>query len=145
MLFGSTYVVRNLTFSGRRKLPGKNVYVNVEPEIMSFGDTLKSLGLNQQQLIWLGILLGTDFNMGIKGVGPKTALKIASSSKSIEEVEKQVEAKFKMGFETNIKEVENLFLHPEVSKVDSVQLASMFDASYDRNGILEFIEERIYD
>ncbi len=139
MLFGSTYVVRNLTFSGRRKLPGKNVYVNVEPEIMSFGDTLKSLGLNQQQLIWLGILLGTDFNMGIKGVGPKTALKIASSSKSIEEVEKQVEAKFKMGFETNIKEVENLFLHPEVSKVDSVQLASMFDASYDRNGILEFM------
>jgi flap endonuclease-1 len=139
MLFGSTYVVRNLTFSGRRKLPGKNVYVNVEPEIMSFGDTLTSLGLNQQQLIWLGILLGTDFNMGIKGVGPKTALKIAGSSKSIEEVEKQVEAKFKMGFETNIKEVEELFLHPEVSKVDSAQLASMFDASYDRSGILEFM------
>ena len=44
MLFGSTYVVRNLTFSGRRKLPGKNVYINVEPEIMSFDGTLKTLG-----------------------------------------------------------------------------------------------------
>ena len=139
MLFGSTYVVRNLTFSGRRKLPGKNVYINVEPEIVSFEDTLKALGLNQRQLIWLGILLGTDFNIGIKGVGPKTALKIAGSSKSIEDVEKQVQAKFKTGFETNIKEVEDLFLHPEVSKIDGKQLTSMFDASYDRNGILEFM------
>ena len=139
MLFGSTYVVRNLTFSGRRKLPGKNVYINVEPEMMSLDDTLKALGLNQHQLIWLGILLGTDFNTGIKGVGPKTALKMAAASKSIEDIERQVEAKFKTGFETNIREVEELFLHPEASKMDKVQLGSMFDAPYDRNGIIEFM------
>lgn len=139
MLFGSTYVVRNLTFSGRRKLPNKNVFITVEPEMVSFEDTLKALGLNQKQLIWLGILLGTDFNEGIKGVGPKTALKIASASKSIEDVEKQVESKFKAGFETNIKEVEGLFLHPEVSEMDRSQLSVMFEAPYDRDGVIKFM------
>jgi flap endonuclease-1 len=139
MLFGSTYVVRNLTFSGRRKLPGKDVYISVEPEMVSFDDTLKALGLNQKQLIWLGILLGTDFNEGIKGVGPKTALKIAGASKSIEDVEKQVESKFKAGFESNIREVEDLFLHPEVSEIDKSQLSAMFEASYDRDGVIKFM------
>jgi flap endonuclease-1 len=139
MLFGSTYVVRNLTFSGRRKLPGKDVYISVEPEMVSFEDTLKALGLSQKQLIWLGILLGTDFNEGIKGVGPKTALKIASASKSIEEVEKQVEEKFKVGFESNIREVEDLFLHPEVSEVEKSQLSAMFEAPYDRDGVIKFM------
>ena len=69
MLFGSPRVVRNLTFSGRRKLPMKNVYVNVEPEIMELEKTLEGLGLNRKQLIWLGILIGTDFNEGVNGVG----------------------------------------------------------------------------
>lgn len=66
LLFGSKYVVRNLTFSGKRKLPRKNVYVNVEPEIASFEDTLKLLDLSHRQLVWVGILLGTDFDEGIR-------------------------------------------------------------------------------
>lgn len=139
LLFGSTYVIRNLTFSGRRKLPNKNVFITVEPEIISFEDTLKALGLNHKQLIWVGILLGTDFNTGIKGVGPKTALKIAHASKGIEDVEIHVKSKFKTGFETDIKEVEDLFLHPEVSEIDRAELASMFDASCDRDGIVKFM------
>jgi flap endonuclease-1 len=139
MLFGSTYVLRNLTFSGRRKLPNKNIFITVEPEILNLDDTLKSLGLNQKQLIWLGILLGTDFNAGIKGVGPKTALKIAKASRSIEDIENQIRLKFKEGFDTDIKEVEDLFTHPEVSEIDRSQLSSMFDAPYDRNGLVEFM------
>jgi flap endonuclease-1 len=150
VLFGSTYVVRNLTFSGRRKLPGKNVFITVEPEIVSFADTLSALKLSHKQLIWLGILLGTDFNSGIKGVGPKTALKIAGASKSIEEVKKQVEAKYKAGFETDINEVEDLFMHPEASEIDKAQLDKLLEAPCDRDGVVEFMcaehgfsEERI--
>ena len=90
MLFGAPRVVRNLTFSGRRKLPMKNIYVNVEPEIMELQRTLEGLGISRKQLIWLGILIGTDFNEGVDGVGPKTALKIAKASNTIEEVEEYV-------------------------------------------------------
>ena len=139
LLFGSTYILRNLTLSGRRKLPNKNVFITVEPEILSLEDTLKSLGLSQKQLIWLGILLGTDFNAGIKGVGPKTALKIAKASKSIEDIESQVKLKFKVGFDTDIKEVEELFTHPEVSEIDKTQLTSMLQEPYDRDGIVRFM------
>ena len=150
LLFGSTYVVRNLTFSGKRKLPNKNVFITVEPEMVSFDDTLKSLGLSHRQLVWLGMLLGTDFNDGIKGVGPKTALKIASSSKSPAEVEKYVQSKFKAGLGTDIKEVENLFMHPEVSELGKEQLNSMLSSRPDTDGVVKFMcgehdfsEERI--
>ena len=62
-------MIRNLTFSGRRKLPMKNIYVNVEPEIMELEKSLEGLGISRKQLIWLGILMGTDFNEGVDGVG----------------------------------------------------------------------------
>jgi flap endonuclease-1 len=150
MLFGSTYVVRNLTFSGRRKLPGKNIYINVDPEIVSFEDTLKSLDLNHKQLIWLGIMLGTDFNAGIKGIGPKTALKITKAAGDIEDVKRIVKEKFDAEFELDIKEVEDLFLNPEVKSMDKQSVDALFQKSYDIEKLMdfmckehEFTEERI--
>ena len=86
MLFGAPIVGRNITISGRRKLPKRNIYINVEPELMYFNDTLESLQINHDQLIWIGLMLGTDFNDGIKGIGPKNALKIAKNSKSIDDM-----------------------------------------------------------
>jgi flap endonuclease-1 len=150
MLFGSRYVIRNLTFSGRRKLPGKNIYVNVDPEIVSFDDTLKSLDINHRQLIWLGILLGTDFNEGIKGVGPKTALKMVKVAKSIDDIKENVKEKYKTEFELDIQEVEDLFLHPEVKDFDEKEVQALFEKHYDKEKLLDFMckehefsEERI--
>lgn len=138
MLFGAPNVVRNLTISGKRKLPGKNIYVNVEPELMSFKDTLESLGLNQKQLIWIGIMLGTDFNAGIKGVGPKTALKVAKSAKSIEDIEKYVNEK-KESFELDPREVEKLFLNPEVKEVSKEELNALMNQKPNHEKIMEFM------
>ena len=142
MLFGSTFVVRNLTFSGRRKLPSKNIYINVEPEIVSFHDTLNTLGVNQKQLIWLGILLGTDFNTGIKGVGPKNALKIVKESKSIDDVKRIVKEKFKAEFELDINEVEDLFLNPEVRDMKKVDIESLLTKHYDVEKIVDFMSSK---
>lgn len=142
LLFGSTYVVRNMTFSGRRKLPRKNVYINVEPELVSFKDTLETLGVTHKQLIWTGIMLGTDFNMGIKGAGPKTALKLAKASKSIDDVKRQVKEKFDTEFELDIKEVEDLFLNPEVKEISKDDIDSMLKLSYDKDGIVKFMCQR---
>ncbi len=150
LLFGSRITVRNLTFSGRRKLPRKNVYINVEPEIVSLDGTLKNLGIGQRQLIWIGIMLGNDFNEGIKGIGPKTALKIAKDSKSIEDVEKRVMEKFGAEFELDVSEVEDLFLHPEVKGMDKDEIDGLFKKSYDMDKLIGFMcnehgfsEERI--
>jgi flap endonuclease-1 len=137
LLLGSPIIIRNLTISGRRKLPKKDIYVEVVPEILLLDDTLKSLGISQRQLIWVGILLGTDFNDGITGVGPKTAVKIAKASNSIEDVKKYVKAKYNAEFELDIREVEELFLNPEVCDPDSKALGGMLTPS--REALLKFM------
>jgi len=142
LLFGSKNVVRNLTFSGRRKLPRKNVYVNVEPEMVNLQDTLESLGLTQKQLIWAGIMLGTDFNDGIKGIGPKTALKMAASASGIDDIICAVKAKFGVEFELDIREVEDLFLNPEVREMDTSSVESLFKRKYDREKLIDFMCKR---
>lgn len=82
LLFGAPRLVRNLTITGRRKLPGKDVYVEVKPELIVLEEVLKELKIDREKLIELAILVGTDYNPGgIKGVGPKKALEIARYSK----------------------------------------------------------------
>lgn len=77
LLFGAPRLVRNLTISGRRKLPNKPVYIDIEPEVIRLDDILRSLNITRDQLIDISIMLGTDFNPdGFKGIGPKKALKI---------------------------------------------------------------------
>ncbi len=85
LLFGAPRLVRNLTISGRRKLPNKPVYVSVEPELVELEEALRENGLSREMLVDLGILIGTDFNPeGFKGIGPKKALKILKEAGSLE-------------------------------------------------------------
>jgi flap endonuclease-1 len=74
LLFGAPTLVRNLTVSGKRRIRGRQITVN--PERIILADTLAGLHLTREQLIEIGILVGTDFNPGIEGVGAKTGLKI---------------------------------------------------------------------
>jgi flap endonuclease-1 len=74
-MFGAPRLVKNLTISGKRKKPGAYAYDEVMPEVILLSDVLKELEISQEQLIILGILVGTDYNIGgIKGIGPKKAL-----------------------------------------------------------------------
>jgi flap endonuclease-1 len=74
-IFQAPKLVKNLTISGKRKKPGAYAYDEVLPEVIYLKDVLEELGINQDQLIVLGILVGTDYNVGgIKGIGPKKAL-----------------------------------------------------------------------
>ncbi|MBI2445812.1 flap endonuclease-1 [Candidatus Micrarchaeota archaeon] len=90
LLFGAPKLVRNLTFSGRRKLPQRNMYVTVQPEVYDLQENLSALGLTREQLVWAGILIGTDFNEGVLGVGPKKALKLVQGAKSTDEVNQRL-------------------------------------------------------
>jgi flap endonuclease-1 len=116
-LFGSDVVVRNLTITGRRKLPGKNVYVDISTERIELKKLLNSLKLSQRQLIWLGMLMGTDFNSGIAGVGPKTALKIVREHPRLKEIVEYVRGKYGREFDAEPSEVERIFTNPETIDV----------------------------
>ncbi len=75
LLFGAPRIIRNLSITGRRKKPGKQGYTEVSPEMILLEENLNLLGISQEQLIVLGMLIGTDYNPGgINGIGPKKAL-----------------------------------------------------------------------
>ena len=110
VLFGASKFIRNLTLSGRRKLPKQQKWVEVSPEIVDLETSFQKLEINREQLIDVAILMGTDFNPGIDGIGPKRGLKL------IQEFGKAEGALEKLGKEIdNLDEIRTLFLdHPSV-------------------------------
>ena len=112
LLFGAPLLLRNVTISGRRKLPSKNIYVDVVPELVELAKVLKECGITHEQLIDVGILIGTDFNPdGIKGLGPKTALKLIKEHGTIENALPHIKnAEFPHPPES----IREIFLHPPV-------------------------------
>ena len=114
LLFGAPRLIRNLTISGRRKLPNKPVYIDIEPEIVKLEDILLELKITRDQLIDIGILLGTDFNPdGFRGIGPKKALKAIEEFGSLKAVieKKKVEADPTIDFDA----IRDIFLNPETT------------------------------
>jgi flap endonuclease-1 len=113
LLFGAPVLVRNLTVSGRRKLPGKNVYVEVEPEIIDLRKALTDLGLTREQLIDVAILLGTDYNPGgFKGIGPKTALKLI---RELGTLERAIEGLQQNQTLEDLHRIRQIFIEPKVT------------------------------
>lgn len=77
LLYGTQNLIRNLSIAGKRKKSGTSIYETVKPEMIDLTETLNSLGIDNNQLIALAMLIGTDYNTkGIKGIGPKNALKL---------------------------------------------------------------------
>jgi flap endonuclease-1 len=83
MMHGATKLARNLSIAGRRKKSNVLGYEIVKPEIIDLAENLNNLGIDQNQLIALGMIVGTDYNPGgIKGIGPKNALKLVKKHKT---------------------------------------------------------------
>lgn len=124
LLFGAPRLVRNLTISGRRKLPRRDIYVEVQPELVELEANLARLGLTRSQLVDLGILIGTDFNEGVRGIGPKRALALVRRHGSLEAV-LAAEALELEGWE----EVRQIFLDPNVTEDYTVEWRGMDEAA----------------
>lgn len=116
LLFGSPVLVRNLSVTGKRKVPRQNRYVNVEPERIELAEMLKALGIGREQLILIGLMEGTDFNEGVRGVGPKTGMKIVREHGTLAKVKEYVKGKYDYEFEEYIEEVYEFFLKPPVEE-----------------------------
>jgi flap endonuclease-1 len=115
LLFGSPNLIRNLSVSGKKKVHSKNIYVDIFPEIIKSELVFKELNITRNKIIWLSMLIGTDFNKKIDGIGPKTALKLVREYDSFEEIIKYLESKNKK-IEFDYKEVQDIFLNPNVNK-----------------------------
>ena len=93
LLYGAPRLLTNLTLSQKRRLPS-GATVKITPEVIGLADVLNHLGIDRDKLIALAILVGTDYNKGIKGVGPKTALKLVKQEKNFDKLFKDVNADF---------------------------------------------------
>jgi flap endonuclease-1 len=106
LLFGAPLLVRNLTVSGKRKIRGRQITVN--PERIVLADTLAGLHLTREELIEIGILIGTDFNPGVDGVGAKTGLKIVQKGEFLTKLKENIP-------DFDPAPVMDMFLHPPVT------------------------------
>ena len=114
ILFGATRMIKNLTVSGRRKVARKMDYIEVKPEIIELETALARLGISREQMIMIGILIGTDYNPGgIKGIGPKIALKMVREKKGF-----GVFSGLGWEFEPSAEEIFGFFMNPPVSDVE---------------------------
>ena len=122
ILFGARKLVRNFTNSGRRKLPNRNTYIEIEPEIIDYRKNLEALGITREQLIDVGILIGTDFNPdGFERVGPKTAIKMIREYGKLEDVT-QIQEQLEM---IDYNAIRKIFLEPEVARVDKIEFGEV--------------------
>lgn len=98
LLFGATATVRNFTSSSRPL------------ERLSFPKTLKTHDISHEQLVDVALLCGTDYNGGVRGFGPATALKKIREYGDLEtlldEEDKCME---------NVAALQSLFLEPNVT------------------------------
>ena len=131
ILFGAKRLVRNLAVSGRRKVPNRNAYIDVEPESIEHESVLKETGITHAQLVDVGILIGTDFNPGgFLGIGPKTALKLVRENGKLENIAKikdQLQA-------VPYQEIRDIFLNPIIPSIAQID----FD-EVDREAVLDYL------
>jgi flap endonuclease-1 len=98
LLLGAPLTLRQLTSKGN-------------PELMDFEATLEEHDVTWEQLVDIGILCGTDFNEGVPGVGPKTALEGVKEHGDIWGVLEERGA----SIDKDVDVIRELFLDPTVS------------------------------
>ena len=108
LLFGAPRLVRYITIQGEEWLPSKGRARKLQPEIIELENLLDTLQLSRGQLIDLGILIGTDFNPGISGIGPKTALKLLRKHGRLEDLPPEIRDRLTPDIDT----IRDLYLHP---------------------------------
>ncbi|MFB2623254.1 MULTISPECIES: flap endonuclease-1 [Methanothermobacter] len=120
LLFGAPRVVRNLTLSGKLE----------EPEIIELESALKTLSITHEQLVDLALLVGTDFNDGIKGIGARRGLKLIKEKGDVFSVIDEVDGD--IGGDPEV--LRRIFLEPDVTGDYELRWRKP-----DRDGIIGFL------
>lgn len=117
LLFGSPRLVINLTIAGKRYYPKRGVAMDLIPELVDLERVLKQTKLTRVQLIDVAMLVGTDFNDGVYGVGPKRAVQMIRKHGNIETAARE------MGWELDFdaEEIRGFYLNPPVIEVGELE------------------------
>ncbi len=145
LLFEAPYLIQNLTLAKKRRL-ASGAFTAIHPEIIDLKNVLKTLEISQEQFICLGILVGTDYNPGgVKGIGPKNALKIVKELKKPNEVFEFIENsdRYEISFDWN--KIFNLFKNPDVKRDYNIKFGKIDESNLKKLLVEkhEFSEERI--
>ncbi|KAL7279870.1 hypothetical protein ACG7TL_006279 [Trametes sanguinea] len=144
LTFGAPILYRHLTFSEARKTPISEINLQ---------KCLEGLEMNMSQFIELCILLGCDYLEPIKGVGPKSALKLirehGTLGKVMEHLKEKVAEKEETAEEGKKKkggiqipeewpweEAKKVFEKPDVTPADELELEWK---SPDVEGLVDFL------
>ncbi|MGP8076803.1 MAG: flap endonuclease-1 [Thermoplasmata archaeon] len=101
LLFGAPRLIRGLAARGRGGVsPGA--------QLVDRAEVLASLGISEEELIVLGIVIGTDFNDGVRGYGPKKSLKLVQEHLGFRATVEKVGLAF-----DEAEEVAEIFRHPQ--------------------------------
>ena len=117
LLFGGERLLRNFAVSRSKKV--KETSVTLDIEYISLSKFLDNLKITREQLIEMGILIGTDFFPGIKGIGQHKALELIKQYGSLKEI---INNKVKVGkIEIDIEQevidqIKDIFLYPNIEK-----------------------------
>jgi flap endonuclease-1 len=134
LLFGAPILARYLTLTGREYLPSKKTSRPLIPELVKLADNLETLGISREQLVDLALLVGTDFNEGVMGIGPKKGLTLVRKYGMAEKFPDEI----RKGLPSDLDKVRDIFLHPRV-----LENYSLMRPRTDAEAMVEFLcEER---
>ena len=128
LLFGAPIMIRNLSVARKKTVP----------EVIELKELEEKHGISREEFVDIAILVGTDFNPGIKGIGAKKALKLIKKHHSIEKLIAEAEIEKKEGIE-NYELVRAIFLHPDVTETYEIKWGLL-----DEEKVKEFLCEE-YD
>ena len=113
LLFGAPRLVRFLTISGKEFLPSQGTFRPIVPETIELQRLLDAWHIDREGLVDLALLVGTDFNEGVKGIGPKKALKLVQRHGRIESMPPEI--RDALDDPAVLDEVRRIYLAPNVT------------------------------
>lgn len=130
LLYGTPRLLRFLTVAGREYLPSQGTSRPLEPELIDLAAFLQGIGLTREQLIDVALLIGTDYAEGVRGVGPKGALRLIQTHGRLEDLP----ADLREQLPEDLTELRGLFLHPTVTEEYALHAGEPDEA-----GLIEFL------
>ena len=114
LLFGAPTTIRQYSGSG-------------DAEVMDLAATLDELGISQTQLVDIALLIGTDYNSGVSGIGPKRGLKRIQEHGDIHTVLDETNASME-----NVDSLRSIFLENDSERVEPENRVDQAERQYNK-------------
>ena len=110
LIFGAPRLLRFLGISGKEFLPSQGKFRPLVPEMLELDAQLAEWRISREGLVDLALLVGTDFNDGVHGIGPKKALALVQRHGAIESMPPEI--RDAVG---EVSAIRRLYLQPDVT------------------------------